>query len=1418
MVQPTLFAMQVSLAALWRSWGVEPSAIVGHSMGEVAAAHVAGALSLDDAARVISRRSELMKRVSGRGAMAVVELSFDDAREAIHGFGGRLSVAVSNSSRSTVVSGDADAIDELLCELERRDVFARRVKVDVASHSPHMDPLMAELGSSIEGLRAGPAAVRLFSTVTGLPAAGPDLDAGYWVRNLREPVLFSTAVRGLAQEGHELFLEVSPHPVLVAAMQQDLDSLGAGGAALGSLVRDEDESISILAALGGLYSRGLEIDWARQVRHPGRVVSLPTYPWQRERHWHEPAGAGPPQAPVRGLLGPHLASSIEPGHFWESEIGVGRMPYLADHRVNGAVVFPAAAFCEMALSAVGDLSAAPSLSLEELKIEQALVLPATGALRVQVALTPAPGESWQVRISSRSPESAEWTLHARGRARGGRAEGEAPIELPSSALAASDEHFRAMAARGLEYGPAFRALLELTQAAQTVWGRLTLPDGLPASGHRVHPALLDAAFQLGVAALPADTAGRTWVPAGLRRLRWLATPPETATVLWARALPAATQTAEDAYRADVTLADDTGRVFVEVEGLELVPLEPRAKGLTADAFHEVTWVLEARAESLGERPADTGSWLVLPDRRGFGARLADALRRAGHVVRIGEPDDALDAARLAALLSSETGPERLRGVVHLGSLDAPSAETGGAGALDAARTLTCDGPTRVVQALAARADGPSPRLWLVSAGAQAVCPGEVPAVEQSPLWGLGRVAASEHPELHCSLVDLSRDADDVEVGLLVTELETGGAEDQIGLRGPERFVARLRPWSPPPAGARSAPAADRAFLAGTSTPGILDGLCLREVVRKTPGAGEVEIRVEATGLNFMNVMSALGVYPGYPKGVGPLGIECAGKVTAVGDGVQDLQPGDDVLAVAIDCLASHALADARLVRRRPAGLAVEQAATLPIVYLTAHYALNHLARLRKGERVLIHAAAGGVGLAAIQIAHHVGAEVFATAGSPEKRSLVESMGVRHVMDSRSLAFRDQVLERTAGEGVDVVLNSLAGEFVPASLGPAATLRPFPGDRQEGHLRRRAARAGAVPPKPVVLRDRPRPDDPRRARARLGPARRCPGPGRVRGPFARRRQGLSRVPDGETRSGTWRRPGTPGRSRSRSTIPTPCSSRWTPSSLRSHAGTCLITGGLGALGLAVAGWLADRGARALVLAGRRPPTADAEKAIAGIERKGARVRVVRADVAAPADARRLASEIDGSLPPLSGIVHAAGLLDDGILLQQTPERFARAMAPKVQGAWHVHELADSRGASLVLFSSVASLLGLSGQGELRRRERVPRRSRPLPPGARQGRREHQLGTLGRDRTGCGPGEPRRTALGRWPGQHRPGRRPRGLRDRALRANRAGGRDASRLARVRGGLPRGGALLARSPPGGATRRAAGPSRAACRKWAA
>ena len=282
-LQPLLFACQVGLAAEWRAAGVTPDAVVGHSMGEVAAAHVAGALTLHDAVRIICRRSALMRRLSGKGAMALVELSLDDAQAALRGYDQLLSIAASNGPRSTVIAGEPAALDEVLAALEQRAVFCRRIKVEVASHCPQMDELTAELRAALAEISGQPASLRMVSTVIGQELSGPELTAEYWVRNVREPVQFSSVIHELISSGHHRFVELSAHPILTPSLQECLREGGLPGLVVGSGRRDSDEDTSLKESLAALYADGYELDWELQFPLGGKVVDLPSYPWQRER-------------------------------------------------------------------------------------------------------------------------------------------------------------------------------------------------------------------------------------------------------------------------------------------------------------------------------------------------------------------------------------------------------------------------------------------------------------------------------------------------------------------------------------------------------------------------------------------------------------------------------------------------------------------------------------------------------------------------------------------------------------------------------------------------------------------------------------------------------------------------------------------------------------------------------------------------------------------------------------------------------------------------------------------------------------------------------------------------------------------------------------------------------------------------------
>ena len=775
-VQPALFAIQVALAALWRSWGIVPAAVVGHSMGEVAAAHVAGILSLDDAARIICLRSRLMRRCSGKGAMAVVELTLAEAGEALEGFEDRLSVAVSNGPRSTVLSGEPEALRQVLDGLEARGVFCRLVKVDVASHSPQMDVLRDDLLEALAPVRPQVARIPFMSTVEGRKLDGMSLDAEYWMRNLREPVRFETAIRLLAEEGLSRFLEISPHPVLTNAVADCLRHAGKDGKALPSL-RRESERPTILESLGNFFVEGLAIDW-KAVAPEGSCIPLPTLPWQHELYRVVPAASSRPQH-GHPLLGSRLRSSLQPGtSFWETDLSLERQTFLADHAVMGTAVLPGTAYVEMAIAAFQEAHGPSPVTLTGVEFKKALFLPAEGARVIQTVLTP-DGEGAAFSVSSLRED--DWTLHATGtirRASTGRSEtrdvetllAQYPERLSGSEL------IRRLAERGLEYGPAFRGVDWLQFADGEALGRVILPQALAPERdrYRLHPAFLDACLHVLASRLP-ETAG-AFLPVGIDSLTVHA--PASGEVYSHAILHEVTPTG---IRGDVTLLDATGNVLVELLGLRLKPLVQASD----DGFYRVDWVASPRLDASASA---SGTWLIISDRQGVGQALGRLLETRSLGVTVVSSVPEAEKALAAATYT---------GVIHLDSLD-----------LGDAPDLNADSPgimgvwklTKRLLELAV-----PPRLFLVTAGAQPA--GAHGAAMQAPLWGFGRTLANEHPELKATLIDLdahhptganptgATPAD--AASALLGEVLAESADDQIALRADGRYVAKLARFTPP---------------------------------------------------------------------------------------------------------------------------------------------------------------------------------------------------------------------------------------------------------------------------------------------------------------------------------------------------------------------------------------------------------------------------------------------------------------------------------------------------------------------------------------------------------------------------------------------------------------------------------------------
>jgi len=690
-----------------------------------------------------------------------------------------------------------------------------------------------------------------------------------------------------------------------------------------------------------------------------------------------------------------------------------------------------------------------------------------------------------------------------------------------------------------------------------------------------------------------------------------------------------------------------------------------------------------------------GNWLIFTDETGVGRELAGLIEARSGACTLVSLGAAYARHQPAHFLIDPTQPDdffRLfnenlpgnefgwRGIIHLWSLDSSSAAEMDGAALAAAQQVGCGSVLYLLQALAKRPSTAAPPvLWLVTRGAQPV-EAEPIAVAQTPLWGLGKVVALEHPELHCVRVDLDPALGLDNSRLLVEEIAANTGEDQVALRQQARYLARLaryQPEPPPDDTAKSQP-----VQLDIAVRGALDNLSLRPATRRQPGPGEVEIRVWATGLNFKDVLNALGLYPG---DAGPLGGECAGEVVALGEGVTGLRVGDAVLALAAGSFGTYVTTAGEFVVRKPDFLSFEAAAALPIPFLTASYTLRHLGRLSAGDRVLIHAAAGGVGLAAVQLAQRAGAEIFATAGSPAKRAFLQELGVQHVYNSRSLDFAAEIMADTGGRGVDLVLNSLADEFVAHSLSVLAQGGRFLeiGKRgiltmeQAAQLRPDAAYfivdwSEACRTEPALIRSLFL-----EIMAEIEARRLTPLPLRVF-PLAEVTAAFRYMAQARH-------------------IGKIVVSQQPGGSIRPD-GTYLITGGLSGLGLEVARWLVEQGARHLALVGRSAASDSARAAVARLEQAGGQVALIQADVTNAGQMAGVLTRLNAEMPPLRGVVHAAGVLADGVLLHLDWPRFAEVLAPKVEGAWLLHTLTQHLPLDFfVLFSSVASLLGSPGQG-------------------------------------------------------------------------------------------------------------------------
>ncbi|BCL17252.1 type I polyketide synthase [Micromonospora sagamiensis] len=1269
-VQPVLFAVMVSLAELWRSYGVQPAAVVGHSQGEIAAACVAGVLSLPDAARVVALRSRAIRTLAGQGAMASVALPADVVRERIARFGDRVAVAAVNGPAAVVVSGEEAAVEDLLTELAAEQVRVRRIAVDYASHSAQVERIRDDLAGALAGITPGPAAVPLFSTTDLRWLDGPEMDPDYWYRNLRQPVELESAVRALAAEGHDTYVECSPHPVLTVGVEQTLAD-DDRAVTVGSVQRDQGGLDRFLLSVAQLHVRGVPVDW-RPALAGGRRVDLPTYAFAHRRYWPRPVtgrgdvGAVGLAAADHPMLGASVPLAEARGHLFTGRLSVAEQPWLADHTVAGTVLVPGTGLVELCLRA-GDEVGCPAL--DELVIEAPLALAPDGATQVQVAVGSA-GEDGRrpVTLHSRpadGPAGAPWTRHATATLSAGEptAPPEATAWPPRDARPVDLTDFYArLAADGYAYGPAFQGLRAVWTSGDEVHAEVELPAGPRADADRygLHPALLDAALHAAHFGGLADAgADRMLLPFAWNGVVLHAAGAGALRVRLRRVGP---------HAFTLTAVDAAGAPVAEVASLAMRPISRAELGARDAAVDDALFRLDWQPLTVPEPVTPTRVVALGRAVDGFGhhadpaalARAVDAGAPAPDVVLAapGWPGPTADGRHTA-------GPASAAGVD--GAVPAAGPVDGDRARLVAAEALA------LVQAWLADARWAGTPLVLLTRGAVGVHgPAEVDDPDAATAWGLVRSAQSEHPDRFV-LLDTDGTPDAATVAAV---LATG--EPQVAWRDGTPYAPRLARRAD---AATLTPPAVPAWRLDVPTRGSLEHLTLvpTDAADAPLGPWEVRVRVRAAGLNFRDVLNALGLYPGDP---GPPGGEASGVVTEVGVAVTDLRPGDRVLGVFLGCFGPVAVTDRRLLAPMPDDWTFAQAASVPVVFLTAWRGLVDLAGLRAGESVLVHAAAGGVGMAAVQIARHLGADVYATA-SPGKWPALRAMGIGedHLASSRTLDFEARFLAATGGRGVDVVLDALAREFVDASL----RLLPRGGRFLEmGKTDLRDPDLVAVDHPGVAYQaydlTTVAPEEIQRMLVTLMDLFAA---GTLR-PLPVRAWDVRQAPDAFRYVSQARHVG-------KVVLTMPAG--WDPD------GTVLLTGGTGLLGGLVARRLVTgHGVRHLLLASRSGPDAPG---VAGLTDEltalGATVTVVAADVADRADVARLVAGVP-TAHPLTAVVHAAGVLDDGVVTALTPDRIDTVFRPKVDAARHLDDATRHLDlAGFVLFSSGAGVFGVPGQG-------------------------------------------------------------------------------------------------------------------------
>lgn len=1301
--QPANFVIQAALTRLWEHWGVQPDCVIGHSVGEVTSAYISGAISLADAVLVSCERSKQQQRCANMGgAMLAVGLAENDALQAIKPFA-NVAIAAINSLSAVTLSGDARELESIAKNLESQGIFNRFLKVDIAYHSSQMDPILADLEATLNGIKPTETHVPLYSTVTGELIEGTKIDANYWCQNVRQPVRFAHGIETVIDSGNYHFIEVGPHPVLKTSIKECIDKHTLTGTAIiTSLNRTQSETRSMYRALAALHAVGGKIRWDNFFADRGQFIPLPTYPWQREHYWHETEVSMEKRIGRAGYV--YFNEKIRaPIPAWKMEVNKYLLPYLNDHQIENMVVFPGAGYIDIALALHHEHFGDYACSLQNITIHKVLAVQPHQVPVIQSSVNMATNE-FRIYSQDEAAFTDDWNLHASGKVNSGTIRADAPrvdinaIKASVSEELSVDAFYAGLQKRGLMYGYYFRPIRSLTKTADQVLIQIQPVDEVLSSeqDYLLHPTILDASFQSLITLLDGD---HPFVPVSLARLDFYKAPHKQC---WS--LGRIIQRNENSIVCHIQLFDDQGYILAEIHNLV-------CQAISREIVAEEKWLYsfewEEQKESITYEKIDADQQiLVLAKQDELSDQLISALNSTALNYAVFYEGDryfknGLTSVTLNPLRDGDINKAlalidymKINTVLDLWSTDI-LAETD-------CTTATAVTHSMKLRNLAAGLQGQTQKInWLkFTRGAQSMMSEHYPQnIAIAPVLGLGPLVVNEFSNILCRMIDLDVISDDSDPFILLNELADEHRETEVVYRKGTRYKRRVvRHLADMETRTQVMLSPDNAVVAKRVIANGNEEITLVETLVNKPGDKDITIAVKtvALGDDKYRVGNAQGEHKDALFARAQVAYECVGVVTSAGEN-SIWKTGDEVSVIAgKEALQTFLTIPQAYVITTPFNSTAENYFS-PLAYVSALYSLKTVANLTQDESVLIHDADSSLGMVAVEVALSLGATVYVSVANETNATALRALPVAKVFNCESSDFVGQLLALTQGRGVDVIVNSATGSAREQTFNVLAEFGRFVDLETKSNSQNR------IIPLTAFSKNR------RYTSVNLDTW------------LAARPQAVNFFLQ-EAAKLFSKRPG------SYSSEAEVFSAHNLQNAYEAHTdisnskriliefdsqplvvnvekkqtwlttnGTFIITGGTSGFGLTIAQWLAECGAKQLVLLSRSgASSSEAKVAIAHMEYLGAHVHVMAIDISDADTVKQLVASVDDAAYPLRGIFHCAGVLEDGSLVSMTEEKFSHVIKPKLEGAWNLHHatlnLQHSELELFVMFSSVSSMMG------------------------------------------------------------------------------------------------------------------------------